>query len=580
MREFVLIFKTLYKAQNAKIVGESGKKKLSNTAILAIVCIPFLIGIIAMMVFLAMSLRDVKSLSIFSNTIISAVQMMLLFLTLPSILSTLYSSKDTPLFNSLPLRPTSVFFAKFALVYVNALKFSGAIVASLLLAVAITFNVVNKTMFYGFYPLILLIVPTVPLLPLFVVTLFSMPIVFIGSFFKGKSTLKSVFTILAYTLIIVAYVIGIYFVNTSSSQIEDIAISQGALAGMSSLANVMYPNKVLMNFCCGIEFGKNFGIWLAITVGMIAVMLLLSLLFYRRINVKRLETQQDSESKKTVLKQGKIVPTLMKRDIKMIMRNSKLAMSSLANFILAPVFIVMMYFVMQANNGNSSPDEAIPTFMLEMMNLGFAMMYGMIFFGGANTLAAMAYTREGLSFFASKALPIRAKDSIVSKLLLSCIVPAIVLVPLMIVMIALMKIGVVETLLCAVDIMLVTVGISGLNIIFDMLKGNQYWKDATELRSASKTNYYQLISAFIAIIPAIGVMVAGIVLSTFVESLGVFAVKAIFFAISTIISAIICIVGLLVLKSLGEQYYEKIGAKKPVSSSKNAIKLNNGRGFR
>ncbi len=579
MRDFALVFKTLYRAQNAKLVGDDGRKKLSSTAILAIICIPFLIAIIALVVYMSIGLRDLKSLSVFQNTLITAMQMMLLFLMLPSILSTLYSSKDTPLLNSLPLRPTSVFFAKFTLVYVNALKFSGAVVTLLLLATTITFNVVNKTMFYGFYPLLLLIVPTVPLLPLFVVTLFSMPIVFIGSFFKGKSTLKSVFTILAYALIMIAYVVGIYFLNTSSSQIEDIAISQGALAGMSSLANIMYPNKVLMNFCCGIEFGKNFGIWLAITVGMVAIMLVLSLLFYRRINIKRLETQQDTDSKKTVLKQGKIIPTLMKRDMKMIMRNSKIAMSSLANFILAPIFIVMMYFVMHANNAQN-PDEALTPFMLQIFDLGFAMMYGMIFLGGANTLAAMAYTREGTSFFASKALPIRAKDSIISKLLLSCIVPAIVLVPIMIVMIALMKIGIVETLITALDIMLIVVGVSGLNIIFDMLKGNQYWKDATELRSASKANYYQIISAFIAIIPAIAIFAVGITLSVFVDSLGELTVKAIFFAVATVVSTIICAIGLAVLKSLGERYYEKIGAKKPVSSSKNTIKLNNRRGFR
>lgn len=579
MRDFVLVFKTLYKAQNAKIVGDDGKKKLSTKVILAIICAPILLAIIALVVYMAIGLKDMKSLSVLQNTLITAIQMMCLFLMLPSILSSLYSSNDIPLLNSLPLRPTSVFFAKFTLVYVNALKFAGAVIASLLLAVTITFNVVNKTMFYGFYPLILLIVPTVPLLPLFIVTLFSMPIVFIGSYFKGKSTLKTIFTLLAYTVIIVVYVVGIYFANTSSSNLEEIALSQGALAGMSTLANVMYPNKVLIEFCCGIDAGKNFGIWLGITVGMIAVMVLLSLLFYRRINVKRLESQQDSDSKKTTLKQGKIIPTLMKRDVKMIMRNSKIAMPSLVNFVMAPVFIAMMFFVMRTNNANDT-GEGIPPFMLEMMNIGFAMMYGMIFLGGANTLAAMAYTREGSSFFASKALPIRAKDSIISKLLLACLVSAIVLVPIMILMVALMKIGIVETLISAVDIMLVVAGVSGLNIIFDMLKGNQYWKDATELRSASKANYYQIISAFIAIIPAIAIFGVGITLSVFVESLGEFAVKAIFFACATIISAIICVVGLAVLKSLGERYYEKIGAKKPVSSPKNTIKLNNRRGFR
>lgn len=566
MNKSALLFKTLYRNAAAPSQAEKGKKRISRSVGAILSISPLVIMIAVLMAFLASSLKSIADLSALLTSVLFATQMMVLFLSMASMFSTLYDAKDTPFLQSLPINPTGVFFAKFALVYVNALKLSVVAFLPVAYAVTITFNVVNHTMFYGAYPLILLVALVAPVLPLFVAVLFSMPIAYIGSYFKGKPTLKSVLTIIFYVILMGAYMVVVYFMNTKGfGQEGEVEISQGALSSLHGVARAIYPDKVLVDFCYGINLGKNFGISAACVVGMIAVMIMLAMAFYKRINVKKTETDVQSSSSKTTLKQENIVISLVKRDFKSIIRNSTLAMTSLANSLMAPIFIVVMYFITGFKEGNG---EAMSSLMSEMMGIGYVVMYSMIFLAGANLVASLAYTREGKSFFATKSLPIKPIDSIKSKVLLATIVPAIIMIPIMLISLLLFKIDIVSTLLIGVDTMLMVVGINCLNVLFDMKKGNQHWEDVSELRNASRGNYYQIISAFMAIIPAVALFLLGLMLSIYAPQLGDVIVKVIFWAVATVISVVVLTIGLCLIKSKGIEYYALIGLNKPEKRAK------------
>lgn len=566
MNKSALLFKTLYRNATAPSQAEKGKKRISRSVGAILSISPLVIMIAVLMAFLASSLKSIADLSALLTSVLFATQMMVLFLSMASMFSTLYDAKDTPFLQSLPIKPTGVFFAKFALVYVNALKLSVVAFLPVAYAVTITFNVVNHAMFYGAYPLILLVALVAPVLPLFVAVLFSMPIAYIGSYFKGKPTLKSVLTIIFYVILMGAYMVVVYFMNTKGfGQEGEVEISQGALSSLYGVARAIYPDKVLVDFCYGINVGKNFGISAACVVGMLAVMILLAMAFYKRINVKKSETAVQSSSSKTTLKQENIVISLVKRDFKSIIRNSTLAMTSLANSLMAPIVIVVMYFITGFKEGNG---EDMSSLMSEMMGIGYVVMYSMIFLAGANLVASLAYTREGKSFFATKSLPIKPIDSIKSKVLLATIVPAVIMIPIMLISLLLFKIDIVSTLLIGVDTMFMVVGINCLNVLFDMKKGNQHWEDVSELRNASRGNYYQIISAFMAIIPAVALFLLGLMLSIYAPQLGDIIVKVIFWAVATVISVVVLTIGLCFIKSKGIEYYALIGLNKPEKRAK------------
>lgn len=560
MRDFLIVFKTLFRNANSRTEDAEGKKKIPSGLKVLLSFLPLVALICIMVAFLAVNLKNVGEFSLLVVAIVAATQLLVMFLSMFSIVTTLYGAKDTPFLNTLPLRPTSVFFAKFAMTYVNALELSTAVILPTSLTSAIAFNVASKSMFYGFYPLLLLILLVSPILPLFIVSVLSMPLVWLGSYFKGKPTLKSVLVILFYVVLMCGYMVLVFYMNTRGfGQDGGVEMSQGTFASLSVLANVFYPDKVLVNYCLGIQAGKNFGISAAITVGMIAVMLLLSALFYKRINSKATENSQSIESKTATLKQSNVVVSIMKRDFTSIMRNSALAMTSFANLLMAPIFIVVMYFI---TNFKSGADEGMTPFMSEMMGIGFVVMYSMIFLAGANMIANMAYTREGKSFFASKTLPINPKDSIKAKLLLSVIVPSVLLVPIMLTALLLYKIDIVSTLLVGIDTLMMITGICSMSILFDMKKGNQHWEQVAEIKNSSQ-NTYQLISAFASIVPAIIVFVLGIVLASCEDVLGVVIAKVIFWAVATVFSVVVLIVGLCLLKTYGLKWYEFIGENKP-----------------
>lgn len=564
MRDFVLVFKTLYKNANSSSKDEDGKKKLSTGIKFVISISPLIILVSAMIAFLSVGLKDIGEFSLLVTALVAVTQILVLFLSMFSIVSTLYESKDTPFLNTLPLKPSSVFFAKFAMTYVNALAISAVVLLPTVLTGAIVFNVANGRMFYGFYPLFFVILALAPILPLFVVVVLSMPVVWLGSYFRGKPTLKSVLTILFYVVLMCAYMVVVYYMNTTGfGQNGNVEMSHGMLGSLGTLANVFYPDKALVNFCLGIDAGKNFGISAAIIVCMIAIMLVLSSLFYKKINMRKSESVQATESKNVSLKHNDVVVSLMKRDFKSIMRNSTLAMTSFANLLMAPIFIVVMYFI---SNFKSNTDDGLTPIMSDMMGIGFVVMYSMIFLAGANMLANMAYTREGKSFFASKTLPINPKDSIKAKLLLSVIVPCVLLVPIMLISLLLYKIDIVSTLFVGIDTLMMITGACCMSILFDMKKGNQHWEQVSDIKNSSQ-NVYQIISALVSVLPAIVLFVLGIIMASFAQSLGEIAIKVIYWSVGTVFSAAVFVAGLCLLKKYGLKWYEFIGENKPKPKS-------------
>lgn len=569
MNKTLLLFKTLYRNSHVREEKYDGKKRLSSSIVALLSTLPLILIIGAFLCYLASTLTDIRLLAMFVNAIAFAVQVLVLFLCMPRIISTLFDGKDTPFLQTLPIKPQGIFFAKFALVYVDALSLSSIVFLPIAYAVTITFNVVRGAMFYGAYALLLFDALLLPVLPLFLVTLFSVPIAYIGSFFKGKPEIKSIFTIVFYVILMCAYLLLVYFMNTSGyGQTGGDAISQSALSSLAVLSNVVYPDKVMIFLIYGIDVWKNFGISCAITLAMIGTTVVLAMLFYRRINVKKSENfDKQSSGRETALKQSSVVISLAQKDFKTICRNSTLAMTCFANLIMAPLFIVLMYFI-TIFKVESGTDGEMSSAMNEMMGIGFVIMYSMIFLAGANILGAQAYTREGKAFFATKTLPIKPIDSIKSKLLLATIVPAVIMIPIAIVSLALYKIDVVSTLFIVIDTMLMVVGINALNILFDMKKGNQHWENVSELRNASKGNFYQVVSAFMAVIPSVILFVLGMLLSSFAEGIGVVAIKAIYWAVATAFSIVVCLIGVLLLKKYGMKYYELIGQNVPTSRYK------------
>ena len=555
MKDFVLIFRVLYRNSYAvEKESNTGKRKLTRSTVMMLSLLPMVAVICVMLGFVAAELTTRYSAMTLINAILSAAQLFILFMSLPAMMSTLYAAEDAAFLSALPVRPTAVFFAKLLLVYVGALKIAAILLFPSLLTVSVTYAAAGNSMSYAFFPLILLIILAAPMLPIFIVVLFSMPVMWIGSRLKGRATVKTVFSLLFYIILMAGYMVLVFFINTQGMGQNGNIVSDAALDGLRLLSDVMYPNTVLVSMCLGIDPAVNFGIFLAIWTGLTAATVLFAMLFYRRISTRRAESRAEEKKGAPSYKRHRLVISLVKKDLITVMRDPSAAMGTFSNIVLAPIVMVVMFFFIRGDG-----DRAMSEFSAEMMMRGIVMLYPVIFLAGTNMVAMTAYSREGESFFVAKALPIPARTSVNAKLLFSLLSAGAALAVIFVISAALYRIDIASSLAMVAASLLFCAGSGALHIYFDIKKGNVHWKSQSDMRAGAAGGISALIPMLLSILPAIGFVVAGVFLAGLEDSLGRAGTVALYWGLILVVAGAVAAAGLYILYEKGVPLYDKIG---------------------
>lgn len=561
MKDFLLVFRVLYRNRSA-VAKESngGKRKLTSQTVMMLSLLPMVAVICVMLGFVAAELTTRYSAMTLLNAILSAVQLFILFMTLPTVLGTLYSSEDAAFLAALPLRPVSVFFAKLLVVYITTLKIAAVLLIPSMLTVSVTYSAFGNPMFYGFFPLIAVIVLAAPLLPLFIVVLFSMPVVWIGSRLKGRAVIKTVLSLVFYILLMAAYMVLVFFINTEGFGQNGTVVSDTALKGLRLLSDVMYPNSVLISMCLGMDAAVNFGIGLAIWSGITALTVLFALLFYKKISSSRAESPAEESSPRRQRKPLGMTAALIKKDLLSVMRDPSAAMGMFSNVVLAPIVMAVMFFFMQGDG-----DRTMSEFAGDMMMRGIVLLYPIVFLSGTNMVAMTAYSREGESFFISKFLPIPPKTSVRAKLLFSLMVAGAALAVIFVLAATLYGIDIGSAVAIVVVSLLFITGTSALHIYFDIKKGNVHWKSQADMRAGAGGGIAALIPMMMSIVPAVGFVIAGVFMAGLEDSLGRSGVLAVYWCLILAVGAAVAVSGLYILREKGIPLYDKIGENRAVS---------------
>lgn len=564
MKDFVLIFRVLYRNRYAvEKESNTGKRKLTRSTVMMLSLLPMVAVICVMLGFVAAELTTRYSAMTLINAILSAAQLFILFMSLPAMMSTLYAAEDAAFLSALPVRPTAVFFAKLLLVYVGALKIAAILLLPSLLTVSVTYAAAGNSMSYAFFPLILLIILAAPMLPIFIVVLFSMPVMWIGSRLKGRATVKTVFSLLFYILLMAGYMVLVFFINTQGMGQNGNIVSDAALDGLRLLSDVMYPNTVLVSMCLGIDPAVNFGIFLAIWTGLTAATVLFAMLFYRRISTRRAESRAEEGKGAPSYKRHRLVTSLVKKDLITVMRDPSAAMGTFSNIVLAPIVMVVMFFFIRGDG-----DMAMSEFSAEMMMRGIVMLYPVIFLAGTNMVAMTAYSREGESFFVAKALPIPARTSVNAKLLFSLLSAGAALAVIFVISAALYRIDIASSLAMVAASLLFCAGSGALHIYFDIKKGNVHWKSQSDMRAGAAGGISALIPMLLSILPAIGFVVAGVFLAGLEDSLGRAGTVALYWGLILVVAGAVAAAGLYILYEKGVPLYDKIGENRAAAKER------------
>lgn len=353
----------------------------------------------------------------FLTCIFGIVQAIVLLYGMATVFSTIYFSKDNEMLLSYPVKPQIIFASKLTVVYVY--EFIGNAVTSLL--AVIPFVIGARLPFSIGLVLCFFILPA---LPLFLATVFAIPIMFLSSFFKKRSTFATLGLIVIAVVLFLGYMLIVNGFG-SSGEADDATLLAALAAQASAIANVLLPDKFLALSMVGGSFGTaalNFLYALLIDVGLFVLAYLVSSAVYKRSISRQLETPKSASSHAGHYGTGNKVLMLMKKDFKEIIRYPAMAFYCLYELIIGPAMMIFMSVVL-----SSATDAELVEGGYTLMDLMNAMPHNvalilicisMFLVFSLNYAAITAFTRENKNFYHVKYLPVHYSQLVDSKALL------------------------------------------------------------------------------------------------------------------------------------------------------------------
>lgn len=552
----------------------SSKRKYSQSIIVAIAMFPLVVLVCVMLAIISPSARNQGILAELITCVMAASQVMCLFFAIQGILSKLYFAEDNAFLSSLPISPVKVYFAKLSVIYLSELSVSCYVLLPSLYTIGIAANVGAAYGSICYYFLVPLLVLLSPIFALSVASILSLPLMWITKFFKRRAVMGTIVSLLLFGLLFTAYYLLIPNLGNVGENAE---ISNKAAQIIKSVGTLMYPIKTCVLTALGIDAGMNFGISAAIIVGLVAIIVLLTKLFYSKAVSAQLESKSNAISKKAGMKSKNMILSMAVRDFKSLSRYPGLALSSFLNIIVAPIMICVMFYTMEDNIASLIPATNGMPVNAELVNVGMMLLYSLMLNAGLNITASQSFSRDGMQYAIVKHLPISARQVLISKLLLANAVSFVGILVLFVISLAVLKLSWYSALLFVVIMAIISVGINAFGVYTDLKKPNLDWKDTSEFKS---NNMYVMLSMLICVVIGIVMVVLACTFAATDPILTRTGSETLFWGIAIILSAGITMgLGFILLRK-GEALYEKLGEAQPAVPrvSKSSLGRRNNKG--
>lgn len=545
-------FKTLLKLNIKQYFGmpkdpQLRKKKIIAEVIIAVCFIPIIALLCAGIYFMSGAMNEYNVLDSLLSSSMLAAQVMVFFFGIVSFLSIMFFSKDNEFLLTLPVKPVHIYLSKLFVVYLSHLLLSTLLLAPILIMTAISVKI-TSVMYYVLLPFAILLVPLIPLL---IISLFALPIAYLVNFFRRNNLFATIFGIVGMVIFFGLYFFGIMSVQSS--------VGEGNM-NMEAIGNVLkivsligYPNLVLSRAMLGVgNIAANTAIFFAIILVVGALAIVLSILLYRKCATKFLETGTTSGKAKKLKASGSQLKSLIIRDVKMLTRESSLAINSLMGLILTPLIIGIMSFSIPSFTG---AEVSLPKIGMDLSKMSMGLFMSTMMLIGTNYLAILAISREGDKFYMLKYMPINTKTLIKSKLILADIyVITGAFICSIIFLVA--KIHIINVLAYFIGISLIGMGMNGFCVGRDIKKPKLDWMNAKQLL---KNNTTTLIPILMSMLIGIVMLISSILLSSFSVKLGIWS-GVINWVIYLLVGIVLYIVFRLRVYDIAEKHFNNIEA--------------------
>jgi hypothetical protein len=366
----------------------------------------------------AFAIPDVSAVFALETTIGSVFMMgalILVMLTAAMYVSVMLSGNDSSMLLGLPLTSPQIYAAKFATVYVFCMSVSVVFVLPQLVGVGIAASVAG----YGsaaFWFIAIIGFLLTPLISTAVLALFTIPLAFFSGFFKKQAGLIGIIALLIMGGLMFAYMVVMANIGEGESILEV----------LRQQAWLFPPGIFIGRAMAGVSVAKNFFIYLGMVLGAFGLTVGASLLGFRRMLRGSIENSAGNGKVDIASATGKaqgVMPTLLGREFKTVMRDTTMLFQTLSMVVLLPVMALAMRFIMNIDMGG---DEGVANaeYIMQMTTLSTLVIVVLSMICSSNFAAQTALSRERHSFYMLKMMPIDGADVVKSKLLFAEIIMA------------------------------------------------------------------------------------------------------------------------------------------------------------
>ena len=563
MKSFLALVKLLFSQQfRATFTGD--KKKRTGTIIafvaLGLCLAPMLVGVVV----------SVYTIGQFSGSnqgvvtlLVLICQTLVFMLGLPYLISGVFMPKDADKLLYLPVKPVTIFSAKLVVAYLNEVITTAVTILFLLVPYGI-----GASMGVGYYLMLLPALLLIPLLPILLETIISMPFALILSKVGKNGLGKTITTIVFFVTFMVVYMSVMFSIMDLEASMPGgeitpeqlMAMLQGVITQISAKMLYIHPDYVL----AGSLVASNFVGWITNFLLIVAEFALLAVLtvliaqpFYKYMLASEVEGGGSSGKKSKLTydtKPTSVIKQLMVTDFKRTLRDSQLGFQSFAGIVMMPLLVIVFGVTMSKTPTGEDPiNFADPLYQLiaPAILVGYFALLGCC----TNVLGLYPITRENNSFYIMKTLPIPFTKILVAKVLLSTILMVAVSLLTTIVAIFTMHIKWYIAIGMMVVLSLIGFGTQCITTRVDLKSPKFGWSNFQQSLKNSKNTWIAMLVGIVALIIVVGVTFGAITLyiATQLE-----IIVALLWIALALISGLFAFVSYKIMVNNAERLFERI----------------------
>ncbi len=381
--------RTSFGFNKARYTHEKKSKSTGMTVLLTFCYLMIVVAVFGLSIGLMSSLSAIRAEYIVLNIMMMSASVMVLFTTIYKVNGTLFNFRDYDVQMSLPIKTSTLIASRVLILYGYNILFTLGVLAPAGIAYAIVAQPAA-----AFYPIYIISMFAVPMLPIIIATLIGTLIAVAASRFKRKNGMNVIFTVAAFLLFMIVWM-G-FWMNSSS-----VIMNFADIGGMvNNVLMGVYPLVGLFGNAVAQFDVLSFLLFLLISFGAFAVFTAAVAKLFKKMNTSITTTRTSGNYQMTELKETSPKKALQKREVKRLFSSSQYVL----NTAIGPLLLIVVGVILLVSGKDGfGVYSQIPQFGQLLSTAG---PLGIAFFISMASPSASSVSLEGKNLWIIRSLPV------------------------------------------------------------------------------------------------------------------------------------------------------------------------------